>query len=176
MNARDRDGSGEAGQTPQAAGHEVQQPGPEGHRPNDGKLLLLIDKLKMSALGLCSEDLSKYIPRGVTAADCIEAARQLETLSREIERAGAFVNDASALVCRTRSETLEEAAKWHEEQAAKHAALQASAELVGGERTISAHVGAGRMIVSHDGIRKDHERAAAYFRSLTTGSAAGQDT
>lgn len=63
---------------------------------------------------------------------------------------------------------LELAARWHDEQAAKHAALQATAELAGGERQIGTlKVGAGRMIYSHDSLRRDHNEAAIAIRALS---------
>lgn len=70
-------------------------------------------------------------------------------------------------VARARAEAFEDAANWHDELAAKHAALQASAERVGGERPIKVRVGPGRMIASHDTLRKFHEEAAAHFRTLS---------
>jgi hypothetical protein len=47
----------------------------------------LIERLRGATLGLCSEDAKGYIPRGVSAADCAEAADRLEAYKAEIEGA-----------------------------------------------------------------------------------------
>lgn len=56
------------------------------------------------------------------------------------------------------------AAGWHQKQAEIHAAHQATAELLGGEPILGHR--RGTMIYSHDGYRKDHERAAAAILAL----------
>lgn len=38
----------------------------------------LVERLRGAASGLCSEDAGNYIPRGVSAADCVQAAEALE--------------------------------------------------------------------------------------------------
>ena len=55
----------------------------------------LVATLRGAARGLCSEDASNYIPRGVSAQTCLEAAARLEALHAEREKlreaVGAFL-------------------------------------------------------------------------------------
>jgi hypothetical protein len=46
----------------------------------------LMCRLRSSDAGLCGEDLTKYLPRGVTVADCLAAAARITELSAEVER------------------------------------------------------------------------------------------
>ena len=46
----------------------------------------MVERLRGATRGLCSEDASGYLPRGVSAADCIEAADLIERLTTAIER------------------------------------------------------------------------------------------
>jgi len=46
----------------------------------------LVATLRGAARGLCSEDASNYIPRGVSAQTCLEAAARLEALHAEREK------------------------------------------------------------------------------------------
>jgi hypothetical protein len=47
----------------------------------------LIERLRKAAIGLGSENPRDYIPRGVSAGDCIEAADALQSLQQRLEEA-----------------------------------------------------------------------------------------
>lgn len=46
----------------------------------------LVEKLRGATRGLCTEDASGYLPRGVSAADCVEAAATIQRLLERDER------------------------------------------------------------------------------------------
>src|SRR5512139_3685405 len=45
----------------------------------------LLDTLRGAGRGLCTEDLTGYVPRGVSAATCIEAAEAISSLLKALE-------------------------------------------------------------------------------------------
>ena len=49
----------------------------------DAELEALVARLNGAGMGLCSEDASKYVPRGVSAQTCVEAAAALTTLRKQ---------------------------------------------------------------------------------------------
>jgi len=56
--------------------------------------MTLVERLRASAFG--ADDPAKYIPRGISAADCIKAADAIETAEKALEEALAFVEQVEA--------------------------------------------------------------------------------